>query len=102
MDRQLCRRLLLLRELVSLCLRIAAINFLNPVPLMWDFEHDPTPELIHNFRIEYTVPALCAQSLREGSADIGIIPVITTATMTHNATAKAVCQTRPCSSDVVG
>jgi len=22
-------------------LRIAAINFLNPAPLMWDFEHAP-------------------------------------------------------------
>ncbi len=62
-------------------LNISAISFLNTAPLMWDFEHDPTPELIHNFRIEYTVPALCAQSLREGSADIGIIPVITTATI---------------------
>jgi chorismate dehydratase len=48
---------------------------------MWDFEHDPSPELIQNFHIEYTLPALCAQSLREGTADIGIIPVITTATI---------------------
>ena len=48
---------------------------------MWDFEHDPTPELVQNFHIDYTVPALCAQSLREGTGDIGIIPVITTATI---------------------
>jgi chorismate dehydratase len=48
---------------------------------MWDFEHDPTPELIQNFHIEYTLPAICAQSLREGTGDIGIIPVITTATI---------------------
>jgi chorismate dehydratase len=62
-------------------LKISAISFLNTVPLMWDFEHDPSQELRENFEIEYTVPSLCAQSLREGTADIGIIPVITTATI---------------------
>lgn len=62
-------------------LRISAISFLNTVPLMWDFEHDPTPELVQNFRVEYTVPSLCAAQLQEGSADIGIVPVITTATI---------------------
>ncbi len=46
---------------------------------MWDFEHQPTPEITANFEISYTVPSSCAQSLREGTADIGIIPVITTA-----------------------
>jgi chorismate dehydratase len=48
---------------------------------MWDFEHDPTPELVQNFRVEYTLPSLCAAQLQEGSADIGIVPVITTATI---------------------
>jgi chorismate dehydratase len=60
-------------------LKISAISFLNTVPLMWDFEHEPSPEVRENFEIEYTVPSLCAQALREGTADIGIIPVITTA-----------------------
>jgi chorismate dehydratase len=60
-------------------LNISAISFLNTVPLMWDFEHNPSQELRENFEIEYTVPSLCAQALREGTADIGIIPVITTA-----------------------
>jgi chorismate dehydratase len=62
-------------------LKISAISFLNTVPLMWDFEHEPSRELRENFEIEYTVPSLCAQALREGTADIGIIPVITTATI---------------------
>jgi chorismate dehydratase len=62
-------------------LRISAISFLNTAPLMWDFEHDPTPELVQNFRVEYTLPSLCAAQLQEGSADIGIVPVITTATI---------------------
>ena len=60
-------------------LKISAISFLNTVPLMWDFEHEPSQELRENFEIGYTVPSLCAQALREGAADIGIIPVITTA-----------------------
>ncbi len=46
---------------------------------MWDFEHNPSQEIRENFEIDYTLPSLCAQALREGTADIGIIPVITTA-----------------------
>jgi chorismate dehydratase len=60
-------------------LKISAISFLNTVPLMWDFEHAPSSEIRENFEVSYTLPSLCAQALREGTADIGIIPVITTA-----------------------
>jgi chorismate dehydratase len=59
--------------------KISAISFLNTAPLMWDFEHSPSAELRDNFEIAYTVPSLCAKALREGAADIGIIPVITIA-----------------------
>lgn len=52
-------------------LRISAISFLNTAPLMWDFEHG---DVGRNFDISYTVPSQCALQLREGSADIGIIP----------------------------
>jgi chorismate dehydratase len=52
-------------------LRISAISYLNPAPLMWDFEHGRVGEV---FDISYTLPAQCAASLRDGSADIGIIP----------------------------
>jgi len=62
-------------------LRISAISFLNTVPLMWDFEHEQPPQLQAGFRVEYTVPSLCAAQLKDGSADIGIVPVITTATI---------------------
>jgi chorismate dehydratase len=51
-------------------LRISAISYLNTAPLMWDFEHGTGA----NFDIAYTLPSQCAASLREGSADIGIIP----------------------------
>lgn len=48
---------------------------------MWSFEHKPTPELTSNFEIAYTVPSHCAKALREGTADIGIVPVIVCATI---------------------
>ena len=51
--------------------RISAISYLNTAPLMWDFEHGSAGA---DFEISYTVPSQCAAQLREGSADIGIIP----------------------------
>lgn len=44
---------------------------------MWEFEHEPTPEIIANFDIDYTLPSKCAAALAAGTADIGIIPVFT-------------------------
>jgi chorismate dehydratase len=52
-------------------LRISAISFLNTVPLMWDFEHGTAGA---DFDISYTLPSFCAEELRAGKADIGIIP----------------------------
>lgn len=44
---------------------------------MWDFEHgERARELAKRFEISYTVPSLCAEALRKGEADIGIIPAI--------------------------
>jgi chorismate dehydratase len=54
-------------------LRIAAISFLNTAPLMWDFEHT---ELGREFDIISTTPSECAEMLRAGAADIGIVPVV--------------------------
>jgi chorismate dehydratase len=57
-------------------LRISAISFLNTAPLMWDFENGDTAERLKaHFEISYTMPSRCAGQLKEGSADIGIIPV---------------------------
>src|SRR5882757_2014987 len=45
---------------------------------MWDFDHDSgTAPLRKDFEIHYTVPSACAEALRAGTADIGIIPAIT-------------------------
>jgi chorismate dehydratase len=63
-------------------LRISAISFLNTAPLMWDFEHPPEDrKLSKNFEFAYTVPSQCAEQLLAGTADIGIIPSITYATI---------------------
>ncbi len=57
-------------------LRVAAINFLNPAPLMWDFEHAPrAAELSQRYWLHYTAPSACAAELERGSADLGLIPI---------------------------
>jgi chorismate dehydratase len=62
-------------------LRVAAINFLNPAPLMWDFEHPPlsTP-LALRYQIDRISPSECAARLATGAADIGLIPTAALAT----------------------
>ena len=52
-------------------LKISAISYLNTAPLLWDFEHG---EAGADFDISYTLPSACAEALRAGTADIGIIP----------------------------
>jgi chorismate dehydratase len=57
-------------------LRIAAIRFLNPAPLMWDFEHPPLrAELALRYRIDWMLPSECADRLAGGTADIGLVPI---------------------------
>ncbi len=53
-------------------IRVSAISFLNTAPLLWDFQRGAAQA---DFRLEYTVPSACAEQLRAGAADIGIIPV---------------------------
>ncbi|MGO8935220.1 MAG: menaquinone biosynthetic enzyme MqnA/MqnD family protein [Terracidiphilus sp.] len=62
-------------------LRVAAIGFLNPAPLMWDFEHAPlNEELALRYRIDRMTPSECAARLADGRADIGLIPIASLAT----------------------
>jgi chorismate dehydratase len=57
-------------------LRVAAINFLNPAPLMWDFEHPPlAAHLAERYTLHYTQPSLCADELLAARADLGLIPI---------------------------
>lgn len=56
-------------------LRIAAIDFLNPAPLMWDFDHPPEKSrLERRYEIRYSMPSQCAADLAAGRADIGLVP----------------------------
>jgi chorismate dehydratase len=59
-------------------LKISAISYLNTAPLMWDFERGAAGE---DFDISYTIPSACAEMLRSGTADIGIIPAAAYATI---------------------
>jgi chorismate dehydratase len=62
-------------------LRIAAINFLNPAPLMWDFDHPPlNAQLSLRYQIDRMLPSECAMRLATGDADprhadIGLVPI---------------------------
>jgi chorismate dehydratase len=60
---------------------MAAIHFLNPAPLMWDFEHEPQrSDLRLRYQIGYTTPSACAAELAAGEADLGLVPVAAHAT----------------------
>ncbi len=55
-------------------LRIAAIDFLNPAPLMWSFEREKET-LSLQYAITRMSPAACARALAAGDADLGLLPV---------------------------
>lgn len=57
-------------------LRIAAIRFLNPAPLMWDFDHAPhAEEMAKRYAIDWMLPSECADRLAAGTADMGLVPI---------------------------
>ncbi len=56
--------------------RVAAISFLNPAPLLYNFEHEPAAtDLRTRYQVHYTTPARCAAELQAGEADLGLIPI---------------------------
>lgn len=57
-------------------IRVAAISFLNPAPLLYSFEHEPAASRLRpRYAVHYTTPARCAAQLHAGEADLGLIPV---------------------------
>jgi chorismate dehydratase len=54
-------------------LRVSVVEYLNTAPLVWGFTDGP---LAGRYDLNFTVPSLCAEAVRNGSADIGIIPAI--------------------------
>jgi len=48
---------------------------------MWDFEHPPLNSILADrYRIDWMLPAECADRLASGAADIGLIPIAALAT----------------------
>ena len=57
-------------------LRVSTIAFLNPAPLLYNFEHEPTATTLReHYDVHYTSPAICAEELNSGTADLGLIPI---------------------------
>jgi len=65
-------------------LRVAAIRFLNPAPLMWDFDHPPQNSVLaRRYDVQSMLPSACAHALVTDAADIGLIPIAALATSPH-------------------
>ena len=57
-------------------MRLAAISFLNPAPLLYNFEHGPAAsQLRTHYDVHYTLPSVCADELRTGVSDLGLVPI---------------------------
>ena len=54
-------------------LRISVVQYLNSVPLIWGMLHGPQRS---KHELQFATPAHCADAVRDGMADIGIIPAI--------------------------
>lgn len=52
---------------------VAAVSYLNTVPLVWGFLHGPQRD---RYLLDFYVPSECAQRLETGDADLGILPVV--------------------------
>jgi len=53
--------------------QLAAVSYLNTLPLIWGFEAGPQRELAH---LTYDLPFRCAERTVSGEADAGLMPVI--------------------------
>jgi chorismate dehydratase len=52
-------------------LRVCAVSYLNTAPLVYGWRQQPHAELA----LEMALPAVCANRMRTGEADIGLVPV---------------------------
>ena len=53
--------------------RVCAVSYLNTSPLVWGLMHGPQKGV---FDLAFTLPAECADRLRSGAADIGLVPIV--------------------------
>jgi chorismate dehydratase len=68
--------------------RLAASTYLNSAPLLWSFTRGSRKGTV-DFRD--AVPAVCADELRAGAADVALIPVIEYQRLPHGAIVPNVC-----------
>ena len=54
-------------------LRLCAVSYLNSKPLVWGMSHGPQKGL---FDLRFALPSACADQLRCGAADVGLVPVV--------------------------
>jgi predicted solute-binding protein len=54
-------------------LRVSVVEYLNTAPLVWGFTNGP---LAGRYDLSFAVPSQCAEQLRRGEVDLGIIPAI--------------------------
>jgi chorismate dehydratase len=54
-------------------IRVCAVSFLNTSPLVWGLLHGPQQGA---FDLSFRLPAVCADEVASGRADIGIIPAV--------------------------
>ncbi len=52
--------------------RICAVNFLNTVPLVWGMLKGPQKSRVD---LSFELPAVCAEVVEAGRADIGLVPI---------------------------
>jgi chorismate dehydratase len=52
--------------------RISAVSYLNSTPFVYGLEHS---DLIHEVELSLDIPAVCAEKLRSGTVQLGLIPV---------------------------
>jgi chorismate dehydratase len=53
-------------------IKISAITYLNSKPFLYGIQHSP---LLDSVELSLDVPSVCADKLKSGAADIGLIPV---------------------------
>ncbi len=53
--------------------RVCAVSYANSTPLVWGLLHGPQRGI---FDLEFALPSKCADRLRAGAADIGLVPLI--------------------------
>ncbi len=53
-------------------LRIGAVSYLNPVPLVWGMLYGPQREEVD---LSFSIPSVCAEQVRRGEIEAGLVPV---------------------------